>query len=71
MKIIYIATATNERGDTIQENAYTDADRALAQAAKMCDDINRNTDMQVMPDAVPIELFEDGDVVPEPTIGTD
>jgi hypothetical protein len=71
MKIIYIATATNERGDTIQENAYTDADRALAQAVKMCDDIHRNTDMQVMPDAVPIELFEEGDVVPEPTIGTD
>jgi hypothetical protein len=71
MKIIYIATATNERGDTIQENAYTNADRALAQAAKMCDDINRNTDFQVMPDAVPIELFEDGDVVPEPPINSE
>jgi hypothetical protein len=68
MKIIYIATATNERGDTIQENAYTDANRALAQAKKMCDDIHRNTNMQVMPDAVPVELFEDGDAIPEPPI---
>jgi hypothetical protein len=71
MKIIYIATATNERGDTIQENAYTDAEQALAQAKKMCDDIHRNTDMQVVPDAMPIELFEVGDVVPEPAIGTE
>jgi hypothetical protein len=71
MKIIYIATATNESGDTIQENAYTNADRALAQAVKMCDDINRNTNLRVMPDAVPIELFEDGDVVPEPTISSE
>jgi imidazolonepropionase-like amidohydrolase len=71
MKIIYIATAINERGDTIQENAYMDAEQALAQAKKMCDDIHRNTDMQVIPDAMPIELFEVGDVVPEPAIGTD
>jgi len=71
MKIIYIATATNERGDTIQENAYTNADLALAQAVKMCDDINRNTDLRAFPDAMPIELFEEGDVVSEPTIGTD
>jgi hypothetical protein len=71
MKIIYIATATNERGDTIQENAYMDAEQALAQAKKMCDDIHRNTNMQVVPDAMPIELFEVGDVVPEPAIGTD
>jgi hypothetical protein len=71
MKIIYIATAINERGDTIQENAYMDAEQALVQAKKMCDDIRRNTDMQVIPDAMPIELFEVGDVVPEPAIGTD
>ena len=71
MKIIYIATATNERGDTIQENAYTNADLALAQAVKMCGDINRNTDLQVMPDVVPLELFEEGDVVPEPTISSE
>jgi imidazolonepropionase-like amidohydrolase len=71
MKIIYIATAINERGDTIQENAYMDAEQALAQAKKMCDDIRRNTDMQVIPDAMPIELFEVGDVVPEPAIGSD
>jgi hypothetical protein len=71
MKIIYIATATNERGDTIQENAYMDAEQALAQAKKMCDDIHRNTDMRVTPDAMPMELFEVGDVVPEPGIGTD
>jgi hypothetical protein len=29
MKIIYIATATNERGDTIQENAYMDANGTI------------------------------------------
>jgi hypothetical protein len=37
----------------------------------MCGDINRNTDLQVMPDVVPLELFEEGDVVPEPTISSE
>jgi hypothetical protein len=71
MKIIYIATAISSEGDSIQENAYTNAEQALAQAKKMCDDIHRNTNIQVMPDAVPIELYEDGDVVPEPAIGSE
>ena len=71
MKIIYIATATNERGDTIQENAYMDAEQALVQAKKMCDDIHRNTDMRAFPDAMPMELFEVGDVVSEPAISSD
>ena len=71
MKIIYIATAISESGDTIQENAYTDAELALTQAIKMCKDINENTDFKVIPDAMPMELFEEGDVIPEPTIGTD
>jgi len=71
MKIIYIATATSDSGDTIQENAYTDAEQALAQAKKMCDDIHRNTNMQAFPDAMPMELFEVGDAVLEPTIGSE
>jgi hypothetical protein len=71
MKIIYIATAITDSGDTIQENAYVDAEQALAQAKKMCDDIHRNTNMQVIPDAMPIELFELGDVVSEPAIGSE
>lgn len=71
MKIIYIATAISENGDSIQENAYTSAEQALAQAKKMCDDIHRNTTMRVTADAVPFELFEDGDTVPDPGIGTE
>lgn len=71
MKIIYIATATSSEGDTIQENAYIDAEQALAQAKKMCEDIERNTNLKVLPDAVPIELYELGDVVSQPAISTD
>jgi hypothetical protein len=71
MKFIYIATAMSSDGDTIQENAYTDADQALAQAKKMCDDIHRNTNLQVMPDAMPMQLFEQGDTIPEAPIGTE
>jgi hypothetical protein len=71
MKIIYIATALIENGDVIQENAYTDAEQALAQAKKMCDDINRNTNMGALPDAMPIDLYEDGDVPSANTITTE
>jgi hypothetical protein len=36
----------------------------------MCEDINRNTDLNAQPDVVPMVLFEDGDVVSD-TISTD
>lgn len=64
MKLIFIATAISENGDTIQENAYDDAEVALAQAVKMCKDINENTSMKVKPDAVPLDLYEKGDSLP-------
>jgi hypothetical protein len=70
MKLIYIATAMTQNGDSIQENAYTNAEQALVQATLMCEDINRNTDLNAQPDVVPMELFEDGDVVSD-TISTD
>lgn len=70
MKIIYIATAITENGDSIQENAYEDAEQALVQAKLMCDDINRNTNFNCKPDVVPFELYERGDVVESP-ISTD
>lgn len=70
MKLIYIATALTENGDSIQENAYEDAEQALIQAKLMCDDINRNTDFNCKPDVVPIDLYESGDVVETP-ISTD
>ena len=70
MKIVYIATAHTENGEAIQENIYTNAERALEQATLMCKDINRNTKINAVPDAVPFELYEDGDVVPEPSISS-
>lgn len=66
MKIIYIATALTEHGDSIQENAYEDAEQALVQAVAMCDDINRNTNFNCKPDVVPMELYQVGDVVEVP-----
>jgi hypothetical protein len=71
MKIVYIATALTEVGDAIQENAYTDAEVALNQAIKMCDDINRNTELNARPDVMPIELYEDGDVPSANTFTTE
>jgi hypothetical protein len=68
MKIVYIATALTEVGDAIQENAYTDAEVALTQAIKMCDEINRNTELNARPDVMPIELYEQGDVPSTNTI---
>ena len=70
MRIIYIATALTEVGDAIQENAYADAELALVQAKRMCDDINRNTELNARPDVMPIELYEQGDVPDTNTITT-
>ena len=71
MKIIYIATAHTVDGDAIQENAYENAEQALEQAVLMCKDINAHTQMNARPDAVPFELYEQGDVVPEPPISSE
>ena len=56
MKLIYIASATTESGDSIQENAYTTADRALEQAKLMCEDIKRNAGFEATPDVIPMDL---------------
>lgn len=71
MKIVYMATAIVEDGQKIYENVYEDAEQALTQAVKMCDDIHKNTNMKVIPDAEPYDFFAKGDVVPAPPIGTD
>ena len=62
-KIIYIAQAVSEQGDTVQENAYEDAEYALERATLMADDINANTSMKLYPEIVPVELYAKGDVV--------
>lgn len=66
MKLIFIATAVTENGDTVQENAYEDAETALAQAVKMCEDISKHMGIKVMPDAVPLDLYERGDKIEIP-----
>ena len=71
MKIIYIATAHTQDGDAIQENAYENAEQALTQAVLMCKDINLHTTLNAQPGVVPFELYEQGDVVTEPTISSD
>jgi hypothetical protein len=63
MKIIYIAAATNAEGTTVHENAYADAEQALAQATRMCEDINQNTGLGVHPEIIPIDFYEQGEVI--------
>ena len=65
MKVIYIATATNEDGDTVQENAYADAEYALKRATEMCKDINQNTALNVYPEIIPVDFYDINEVVSE------
>ena len=71
MKIVYMATAVVEDGQRVYENVYEDAEQALEQAVKMCNDIHKNTKMKVLPDAEPYDLYNKGDIVPEPTLGSE
>lgn len=66
--IIYIAQAVSDQGDTIQENAYFDAEYALERATLMANDISANTKLQVRPEIVPMYVYNKGDIMDDPDI---
>lgn len=68
MRTMYIATAIKDNGDQIQENAYGNPQRAMAQAIKMCEDLKKNLDWNVQPSAVPIDFYADNEEPPEAPI---
>lgn len=65
MKTVYIATAIDsETGDAYQENAYTDAARALERAKVMVADIQKNmANFNLQASITTIDVYEDEDPV--------
>jgi hypothetical protein len=64
MKTIYIASGVNhEENIFMQENAYLDRDLALKRAELMCQDVNPNTGMNIIPEVTEMTLYEDGDTI--------